>query len=99
MCDNEGARALISDDYIAGSTISSYSKEGKHTGKLTITARLGLQFPFGANLTESQSLKNDPDKKWWMEKRTLVLNVLHGRLREGDFSAINHSVLNTSFFA
>lgn len=28
MCDNGGARALISDDYMAGSTISSYSKEG-----------------------------------------------------------------------
>lgn len=97
MCDNEGARALISDDYIAGSTISSYSKEENRTGKLMITARFGLRFPFGVNLTETQSRKNDPDKKWWMKKKksALVLTVLHGEMREGDFPAINHSVLNS----
>lgn len=99
MCDNEGARALITDDYIAGSTISSYSKEENHTTKLMITARFGLQFPFCMNLTETQSRKNDPDKKWWVEKSALALTVLHGRLCEGDFSSINHSVLIVSFFA
>lgn len=92
MCDNGGARALISDDYIAGSTISSYSKEENHTGKLMITAPLGLQFPFRVNLTKTQALKNDPDKKWCMERKkeksTLVLNVLHGRLCEGEFPAL-----------
>lgn len=36
-----------------------------------ITARLGLQFPFGVNLSETQALKNDPDKKWRMEKLLL----------------------------
>lgn len=98
MCDNGGAWALISDDYIAGSTISSYSKEENHAGKPMVTAPLGLQFPFGANLTGTQSLKNDPDKKWCMEKSTLVLNVLHGRLCESDFSAINHSGVKCELF-
>lgn len=90
---------MISDDYIAGSTISSYSKEANHTGKLMITAPLGLRFPFCVSLTETQSLKNDPDKKWCMERSTLVLNVLHGSLCESDFSTINHSVLNVIFFS
>lgn len=50
-----------------GALLAAIQKKETHTGKLVITARLGLQFPFGVNLTETQSLKNDLDKKWCME--------------------------------